>query len=358
MNLQLKTFSLRIPALLWSYRFACSFFKRLVLLIFLLPALSLAQIPHTFTNGEFADAEQINENFETLRQLLSESLRPHNESGSVNYSGRSIPVADRFEVDCTQNDQALKNAIAGGHSAITVVAGTCDANTDNIELIARRLGISGIATNGIKPVLDTSGGRFDSSASVIQLSNLVLRGGVRTRVGFLGLTNVEIDCSSITDPSEHGIWVYGSQLSFQESSLEGCGGIQAGYNALIYSVESNISTVAGAANALNLFQGATARSVGTSWRAAEGDLMWIGTGTDLWLVPPILLEGTVGINFGGFLSVSDDSVECPETAEPRSYISLGLTSLVKWPDRCPSFYPVGCRGGLSLFDTGEGLTCR
>jgi len=331
---------------------------RLLLLILFLPALSFAQIPHTFTNGEVADAEKINENFETLRQLLSESLRPLNEPESAEGAGRYAQPAERFEVDCTQDDQALKNAIAGGHSAITVLAGTCDASTDDIDINARRLGIVGVDTNGVKPVLDTNGGRFNSSASLIGLKNLVLRGSVRTAVGFLGLDKVDVDCSSITNPLEHGIWVYGSQLYFIGSSLSGCGGMQVGFNGIVYADASFVSTVAGSANGLNLFQGATVWSTATSWEAPQGNLMRIGKASDVYLGPPMTLKGDISIQHGGMLSVAEPARECPETAEPDGSLTLGFTALMNWPNRCQTLYPATCKEGLQLTGYSEGLTCR
>ncbi len=331
---------------------------RSLLLILLLPALSFAQIPHTFTNGDIADAEKINENFETLRQLFSESLRPLNEPESAESAGRSTQPAERFEVDCTEDDQALKNAIAGGHSAITVLAGTCDANTDDIDINGRRLGIVGVETNGVKPVLDTNGGRFNSSASLIGLKNLVLRGSVRTAVGFLGLTNVDVDCSSITNPLEHGIWVYGSQLYFIGSSLSGCGGMQVAFNGIVYAAASEVLTVVDAGRGLNLFQGARVWSEGTSWQTAGNDLMTIGTGSEVTILgSPTVLSGDIEVEASGLLSVFEGGGACP-VEEPDGAISLAFTSLLNWPNRCDSRYSVSCKDALQLMGYSDGLTCR
>ena len=44
---------------------------RLFAFVLLLPALSLAQVPHTFNNGEVADAEQINQNFNYVLENAS-----------------------------------------------------------------------------------------------------------------------------------------------------------------------------------------------------------------------------------------------------------------------------------------------
>ena len=44
---------------------------RLFAFVLLLPALSFAQVPHTFQNGEVADAEQINQNFNYVLENAS-----------------------------------------------------------------------------------------------------------------------------------------------------------------------------------------------------------------------------------------------------------------------------------------------
>ena len=45
---------------------------RLFAFVLLLPALSFAQVPHTFNNGQVADADKINENFQNLVDRLPE----------------------------------------------------------------------------------------------------------------------------------------------------------------------------------------------------------------------------------------------------------------------------------------------
>lgn len=329
-----------------------------LLAVLMLPTLSFAQLPHTFANGEVADAGEINENFETLRQLFSESLRPLIQPESTSTAGRTGERVDRFEVDCSTDNQALKNAIASGHSAITVIAGTCDANTDDIDLDGLRLGINGVISGDTKPILDTNGGRFNSSASLIGLSNLVIKGSVRSAVGFLGLNNVDIDCSAITNPAEHGVWTFGSQVYFIGSSLSGCGGFLGGFNAILYAESSQVTTAAGSQNALNLFQGATAWSTGTSWEATQGNLMTIGKASDVYLAPPMTIKGDIAIRFGGLLTVAGPAMECPETADPDGSVSLGFTALMNWPNRCQTLYPVACSDGLQLTGYSEGQTCR
>lgn len=47
--------------------------RLLVLLLLFFPGLVSAQELHTFSNGEVADAEKINENFEALKSEMSDS---------------------------------------------------------------------------------------------------------------------------------------------------------------------------------------------------------------------------------------------------------------------------------------------
>lgn len=71
---------------------------RLLACLLLLPALSFAQVPHTFQNGEVADAEKINENFEVLDQRLQSLEAPaaRDSSGVLN-----------MDVDCSSDSGAL-----------------------------------------------------------------------------------------------------------------------------------------------------------------------------------------------------------------------------------------------------------
>ena len=56
---------------------------RLFAFVLLLPALSLAQVPHTFNNGEVADAEQINQNFNYVLENASGGCSATQQDNSV-----------------------------------------------------------------------------------------------------------------------------------------------------------------------------------------------------------------------------------------------------------------------------------
>jgi hypothetical protein len=317
-------------------------------LMALLPSLVAAQIPHTFDNGEVADADHINENFESLRQLLAEKLL----------------LGDRFEIDCTADAQALFDALKGGHTRITVLAGTCDLTAEGVGLAGRELSILGVTNNDAKPVLDMGASRFNSTASQIALTNLVMRGGIRSAVGFLLLQDVDIDCSSMANPSEHGIWVYGSQFFFTGSTLSGCGGMQVGFNGSVYAADSQINVADGALGGINTFQGGYVWSERTAWQSPNGLLMNVGSGTgvSMFFTSEATVSGDITLNFGGQLMVSESGPGfCPEPEpEPQwtGTITMGFSSLLNWPARCQSSYPVTCKDGLVLTGYSEGLTCR
>jgi len=56
---------------------------RILPCLLLLPALSFAQVPHTFNNGEGADAEKINENFNYVLQNASGGCSATQQENSV-----------------------------------------------------------------------------------------------------------------------------------------------------------------------------------------------------------------------------------------------------------------------------------
>ena len=71
---------------------------RILTLLLLLPALSFAQVPNTFQNGDVADADKINENFEVLDQRLQSLEVPaaRDSLGQLN-----------MDVDCSSDSGAL-----------------------------------------------------------------------------------------------------------------------------------------------------------------------------------------------------------------------------------------------------------
>jgi hypothetical protein len=56
------------PTVRYRKFFAKDWAVRLLAFLLLLPALSFAQVPHAFNNGEVADADKINENFERINE--------------------------------------------------------------------------------------------------------------------------------------------------------------------------------------------------------------------------------------------------------------------------------------------------
>jgi len=73
---------------------------RLITCLLLMPTLSFAQVPHTLQNGEVADAEKMNENFDALNQRIIslETLPARDNLGQLNMdidcssdSGNSAP---------------------------------------------------------------------------------------------------------------------------------------------------------------------------------------------------------------------------------------------------------------------------
>ena len=82
--------------------------RLLVLLLLFLPSLASAQELHTFSNGEVADAEKINENFENIDDRVSgiELLISEPEYSETTTLARGWPL---LEVDCEQDPYALNN---------------------------------------------------------------------------------------------------------------------------------------------------------------------------------------------------------------------------------------------------------
>jgi len=75
---------------------------RLFAFLLLLPALSFAQVPHTFQNGDVADAEKINENFDALNQrILSLETLPTRDDAGMLY----------MDIDCSSDSGALADMI-------------------------------------------------------------------------------------------------------------------------------------------------------------------------------------------------------------------------------------------------------
>ena len=145
--------------------------------LLLLPALSAAQQLHTFKNGEVADADKVNENFELLRDELSavEATIPRNP-WSENLAYHAVTV------DCTDNSLALEEAFTSVHPLDPIaylIKGTCELNS-SIE--GRNLAVTS-ADNDIANNILTSSGEG---------------GDINLRHSSLFLTEVALDLRSVS----------------------------------------------------------------------------------------------------------------------------------------------------------------
>ena len=77
---------------------------RLLAFLLLLPALSFAQVPHAFNNGEVADADKINENFESI----NERINAFGPAPTEIYAGTYF---HEILVDCEANPEALQTEL-------------------------------------------------------------------------------------------------------------------------------------------------------------------------------------------------------------------------------------------------------
>ena len=99
------------------------------LLIFILlvyPVLTSAQELHSFSNGEVADAEKINENFQTLDERLTnvEATTTQLEYSELNVLTYGWQMKT---VDCSEDPSALTNEIIKGASLLHIkLIGTCE----------------------------------------------------------------------------------------------------------------------------------------------------------------------------------------------------------------------------------------
>ena len=108
-----------------------------LLALLLLPALSFAQVPHTFQNGDVADAEKINENFDALTDDIAAAYRELSSDQITSVS-----------VDCSSDATNFNTAFlkyASSRNLELSVTGTCllDEATASWRLKHRRLWIKG-----------------------------------------------------------------------------------------------------------------------------------------------------------------------------------------------------------------------
>ena len=82
--------------------------------LFLLPAIAKAQQLHTFKNGEVADAEKVNENFQSLSNSVRTVVHPEGNlvlTGSDDSSGISFDFNERWtskNLEVNGEDYAVK----------------------------------------------------------------------------------------------------------------------------------------------------------------------------------------------------------------------------------------------------------
>ena len=141
---------------------------RLLAFLLLFPALSFAQVPHTFQNGDVADAEKINANFGAL---------------SSDVSRLQLEVAPEYliseAVDCSADPAALNKSLsqhAGVHNLELNVSGECllDESSQALGLRYRSLYI--IGDTAATTTLSSPGEiRFQARKSaVLSLKNITL----------------------------------------------------------------------------------------------------------------------------------------------------------------------------------------
>ena len=81
----------------------------LIIGLFFISALVSAQTLHTFSNGEVADADKVNQNFDHLTVMAQEAAH----------------VGPGVGVDCEDDLSALNTAISDGYTNIRIISGIC-----------------------------------------------------------------------------------------------------------------------------------------------------------------------------------------------------------------------------------------
>jgi len=131
--------------------------------------LSFSQGLYTFSNGEVADAEKINENFDNLNQRLT----PLEASSLRDYLG-----VLNFNVDCEGDPKALDAEIKKSAHLDPVgflITGDCQFDA-GMELLGRQVIITGEFGAEVKPKLLLMGGFFQAKNSGIDFSDLDIDG--------------------------------------------------------------------------------------------------------------------------------------------------------------------------------------
>ena len=120
---------------------------RILAFLLLLPALSVAQVPHTFQNGDVADADKINQNFETLSDRIDALADP------FGVFSRGQPFHEVL-INCDTQPAALQTYLEQG-SAIEFdrlkfnIVGNCVLTDDQlISNSYRHVWLAGSTTDG------------------------------------------------------------------------------------------------------------------------------------------------------------------------------------------------------------------
>lgn len=143
---------------------------RLLTCLFLLPALSFAQVPHTFNNGDLADAEKINQNFEVLDQRLQSLEVPE---------ARDILGVLNMDVDCSVDAGALAAMIQATAHLDPVgfkITGDCQFE-GGFEVRGRQISIQGEYGAEVKPRVLMGDALFQAKNSGIDFSDLDIEVG-------------------------------------------------------------------------------------------------------------------------------------------------------------------------------------
>ena len=124
--------------------------RLLLAVIFLLPTLTLAQPLHTFENGEVADADKINENFQQLDGRLVTLERATEFQDNVLTSWGGAEGFDTINVDCNADSYALQEKwelIGKSRSRVAVnISGTCLIEDQFLYVFSQHVILDGGAT--------------------------------------------------------------------------------------------------------------------------------------------------------------------------------------------------------------------
>lgn len=141
---------------------------RLLSCLLLLPALSFAQVPHTFSNGDVADAGKINDNFDALADDIA-----------AVYRTLSSDQVTSVAVDCSSDASSFNTAFlqyASSRNLELSVTGTCllDEATARWRLKHRQLWIKGDPNSPATLVASDRISFYAELASALVLTDVTL----------------------------------------------------------------------------------------------------------------------------------------------------------------------------------------